>query len=96
MELLTVLEQKIAALVARINDLTAQLDMSRSEHGALMERFDQEKKQLCEQIEKLEDSLLTRHQNIEELSTERELTKMAVDDLIKSIDTIVNREHEQS
>ena len=47
-------------------------------------------------IEKLEDSLLTRHQNIEELSTERELTKMAVDDLIKSIDTIVNREHEQS
>lgn len=49
----------------------------------------QKNKELNEQLEKLENNLLTRHDNLENLNQERELTKMAVEDLIKDIDTIV-------
>jgi len=51
-----------------------------------------ENEDLRKQIEKLEDSLLARHESIEALSQEKELTRMAVDDLIKDIDSIVGSE----
>ncbi len=63
-------------------------DDLRGEVGLLKE----ENQQLRLQAEKLEEALLARHQSLEGLSQERELTKMAVDDLIKSIDVLIEPE----
>lgn len=93
----------------RLQDLEAEAEISREENvrlSALLEenrlttgeeiaKLRETNAHLCAQIEKLEDTLLVRHQNVEALNQERELTKMAVDDLIKDIDSIVNNEQRQ-
>jgi chromosome segregation ATPase len=87
----------------RITDLTLELERSRDERRSLEERSTVLQQELVNaheeitllraQTEKLEEGLLARHQNIEGLHQERELTKMAVDDLIKSIDVLIEAEH---
>lgn len=85
MDALGVLEQKIAALIeSNKTDLTCIKDLRLT-----VERLQEENKQLKEQLEKLENSLLVRHQSVEELHQEKVLTKMVLDDLIKSIDLLV-------
>lgn len=91
---------------ARISELCMELEMKSQDHLKLsqemestrgssqdeMVRLMEENEQLKKQVEKLEDTLLVRHQSIEGLNQEREFTKMAVDDLIKSIDILVEQE----
>lgn len=81
MEVLNVLEKKIAGLIELIKKL-------QTENNALTEQ----NLELMEKLEKLESSLLAREQNVEERSQEMVLTKMVVDDLIKSIDLLVEQE----
>ena len=93
----------------RMSELCIELEMSKEENLKMREqlasvkqssgdeftRLMEENEQLRKQVEKLEDTLLVRHQSIEGLNQERELTKMAVDDLIKSIDILVEHESQQ-
>lgn len=77
MEALNILEQKIASLIeSKKTDQTLIKDL-RAEVSLVKE----ENIQLKDQLEKLENSLLVHHQ-----------TKMVVDDLIKSIDLLVEQE----
>ncbi len=84
MEVLNVLEKKIASLI----ELTRVL---KAEKLALAE----ENLVLKEKMERLETSLLTQEQDAQEHSQEIVLTKMMVDDLIKNIDQIINPEPQQ-
>lgn len=81
MEVLNVLEKKIAGLIELIKELKAEKAVLQEENIELKER-----------LEKLESSLLMRERNVEEQSQEMVLTKMVVDDLIKSIDLLVDQE----
>lgn len=81
MEVLNVLEKKIAGLIELIKELKIQ-NIQLTEQNA----------QLKHQLETLENSLLSRHQNIEEMGQERALTKLVVDDLIKNIDLLIEQE----
>jgi hypothetical protein len=84
MEVLNVLEKKIASLI----ELTRVL---KAEKLALA----QENLVLKEKMERLETSLLTQEQDAQEHSQEIVLTKMMVDDLIANIDQIINPEPQQ-
>lgn len=93
----------------RLQDVTSELETFREESVRLAAQLEELKKtseseriklleenaRLNARAEKLEDTILTGKQNVEALSQERELTKMAVDDLIKDIDSIVNPESQQ-
>ncbi len=84
MEVLNVLEKKIAGLIELIKEL-------RAENAALIQGnlvLEQNNELLKDQIEKLQASLLERPQEIA-------LTKTAVDDLIKNIDFLIEHEQEQ-
>jgi uncharacterized coiled-coil DUF342 family protein len=100
MESLSLLEQKIAALISSkkhdtdtIRELREELAQSNEEVARLVE----EVMQLKSELEQLKNTLLMGHQNVETLSEERELTKAALDNLIESISFLVEQEptHEQ-
>jgi len=78
MNILKVLEGKVAELVKKIKELEAA-------NGKLIA----ENMQLTAKLETMENSMLSDIQRIEELDQEKALTKMVVDDLIKSIDSLV-------
>lgn len=81
LEKLNLLEKKIASLVEM---LKAEKEVNA--------RLAEEKTQLASRLDIVETSLLKGSQNIEELNQERVLTKMVVDELINSIDKLVERE----
>ena len=83
MEVLNVLEKKIASLIDMIKEL-------KSEKALLIE----ENLMLREKLDNFESSLLTREKNVEERDQEIVLTKMVVDDLIKSIDLLVEEQQQ--
>ena len=76
MDMLTVLEGKVLKLVSHVATLKAEND-----------RLLEENLQLREQIESLETLIL---KDKSEISQDRELTKLVVDGLIDSIDSIVD------
>ena len=76
MDLLKVLEEKVAGLVRRIKELEA------------------ENVQLTAKLETMENSMLSDIKRIEELDQEKALTKMVVDDLIISIDSLVEGDND--
>ncbi len=76
------LEKKVALLI----------EMVRNER-AINSRLIEENRNLAARLESLENSLLKDSRTMEELNSERQLTKMAVDELIQSIDRLVE-EHE--
>ena len=84
MEALVLLEKKIAALVDVVQEL-------KNEKLKLVE----ENIQLALKLEAVEYSLLTDNERIEKLNQERALTKTVVDDLIRSIDLLVENEKQQ-
>lgn len=88
MEVLGVLEKKLADLVELAKRLKDKSEQLQEKNTALA----QENVQLHERIETLETSLLN---DKEELYQEKELTKLVVDGLIKSIDSLVENEHSQ-
>lgn len=92
MEALNVLEQKIACLIeSKKVDLALIKDLK-----STVSQLQAENKQIKDQLEKLENSLLVGHQDVEELHQERMLTKMVVDDLIKSIDLLVEHDSQHT
>ncbi|HVX00799.1 MAG TPA: hypothetical protein VHA52_10250 [Candidatus Babeliaceae bacterium] len=100
MESLSLLEQKISALICSkkqdnetIRELREQVALCTDENHRLVE----ENLQLKAEIEQMKNTLLMGHQNVETLSEERELTKAALDNLIESISFLVEQEqnHEQ-
>lgn len=81
MEVLNVLEKKIAGLIELIKEL-------RADKTAL----EKEKTSLLAKVEKLEAALLVREKGDNERNKEIALTKSVVTDLIKSIDLLVGQE----
>lgn len=81
MEVLNVLEKKIASLIEMIKELKAEKALLIEENLELKQRLDS-----------FESSLLSREKNVEERTQEIVLTKMVVDDLIKSIDLLVEEQ----
>ncbi len=81
MEVLGILEKKVSDLVCLVKEL-------KMENATLQD----ENRQLKEKVDALETMVL---KDKDELDQEKELTKLVVDGLIKSIDTIVEGEHQQ-
>ena len=81
MDLLKILEEKLATLVELVKDL-------KTENAELA----QDNAQLKMKLSMLEKSLQGDEQCIQELKQEKELTKLCVDDLIKSIDALVENQ----
>ena len=85
MNTLKVLEEKVTTLISRIKELEAENKTLTAENT-----------QLTAKLESMENSMLSDIQRIDALDQEKALTKMVVDDLINSIDSIVegNNDHE--
>lgn len=79
LERLQVLEKKIALLI----DLL-KMERERSH------QFEEEKNVFAARVDAMESSLLKETKSSEEFSQERALTKMMVDELIQTIDQIVD------
>jgi cell division protein FtsB len=80
-EVLSLLEKRVSDLVSVVKDLRSQnVELSK------------ENQQLKEKVEALETVIL---KDKDQLSEEQELTKLVVDGVLKSIDAIVEGEHQQ-
>lgn len=77
---LTVLEEKVVLLVNTVKSLK-QENADLKELNMLLQ----------EQLKALEGSLVSETKDLEELSQEKIMTKMAVDDLLKSIDELIDQ-----
>ena len=77
---LTLLEEKVVMLVNTVKGL-------KQENATLLEK----NKTLEDQLKALEGSLVSETKDLEELSQEKIMTKMAVDDLLKSIDELIDQ-----
>lgn len=82
LETLNHLEKKINLLIEMVKN-----------EKSINQRLAEENRQLVARLESMENSLLKESKTMEELSQERQLTKMAVDELIQSIDRLVE-EHQ--
>ena len=104
MEVLLVLEEKIKALVAMVKDLKGQLSALQSEYDSLKTEVVELKAenaklaegnaQLTFQLNTIESSILKETGHVQELTEERSMTRLVLDDLIKSIDLIVENENQ--
>lgn len=81
METLSILEKKVVSLIDTIKQLKAEND-----------RLVEENAQLAERVIMLEGAVHADAKRTEELDQEKALTKMVVDDLIKSIDSLIESE----
>ncbi len=84
MKALGILEKKITALVAVVQDLKKE-----------NKRLQEENVHLATKLSSMEESLLVDVERIEKLNQEKVLTKNIVDDLIRSIDLLVENEKQQ-
>lgn len=105
MDALHLLEKKISSLVAIVQNLKEknkqladQATTSTKENEGLRVQYakvSKENSQLLEKIKGLEKDALEGNDQIDELSEEKALTKIAVDDLLerlKSIDSLVEKQ----
>lgn len=97
MEALNILEEKLASLVSiaqqfKKNNAQLQSDneMLKSENISLMK----ENSHLIHQLELKEEFSVKESQEIDELYQEKKLAKSVVDNLIKSIDSLVDKENQ--
>lgn len=81
MELLQVLEDKVAVLIKLINELKTENT-----------RLNQENMQISAKLQFLESSIQNQEKRNSELNLEKELTKDAVDGLIKTIGSLVENQ----
>lgn len=88
MEVLHILEEKIARLIESKKKDVELIGALKKEVSVLQ----QDNEILKNNVEKLEHSLLAYDTNATALNQERELAKMAVDDLIGSIDALIGEE----
>lgn len=77
---LTLLEEKVIRLV----DMVKSLKLAN-------QALEEENQMLKHRLMKTESSLVAETKDLEELSQEKMMTKMIVDDLIKSIDSLVDQ-----
>lgn len=102
MDALQVLEQKITSLVSMVHELKAQKDQAHKDlevlHFEAAElknnnaKLEKENAQLLSKIDNIEKQAIEGNDQINELSEEKTLTKIAVDDLLerlKAIDSMV-------
>lgn len=104
MEAVLVLEEKIKALVAMVKMTKEQNSTLQSKYDSLKSEFTQLKAendmlfegnaQLTFQLNAIEKSMLKETGHVQELTQERSITRSALDDLIKSIDSIVENENQ--
>lgn len=81
LEQIQLLEKKVALLITIVRD-----------EKAANETLTQENKVLVSRLDSLENSLLKESRTMEDLQQERMLTKKAVDELISSIDKLVEEQ----
>jgi len=92
MEALGLLEKKIKNLVEFVGKLKGENAKLKTENSRLKDenvKLLKEIKSFEIRMESTEGSILEQSKNLEELSQEKELTKIVVDDLIKNIDSFV-------
>ncbi len=92
MDILKNLQEKIEFLVDTVKKLKfekEQLLLEKEQILSAKELLIEENGELKIKLANLENSLLKETKNIDDLSQERAMTKMVVDDLIKSIDLLV-------
>lgn len=104
MEVVLLLEEKIKTLVGMINnmknnynELQSKYDLLQSENVQLQaanDKLTEDNAQLTVQLNTIEKSMLKETSHVEELSQERSMTRLVLDDLIKSIDSIVENENQ--
>lgn len=103
MEVLSILQEKIEALIAVIKNLKKDNAAFCKENEALKNENDElmaenakiaeGNAQLTAQLRSIENSILVESDNLKELKKERSSTKSVLDELIKSIDSIVEHEN---
>lgn len=81
METLSALQEKIEQLIGYSKELKLENDHLKKEN-----------KQLAKKLDSLETAMLENKSNVKQLSQEKEKTKGVVDDLIKTIDSLVQTE----
>lgn len=84
---LTLLEEKVIRLV----DMVKTLKLSNQSFQEKNQSLEAENQMLKNQLMKTESSLVAETKDLEELSQEKMMTKMILDDLIKSIDSLVDQ-----
>ncbi len=105
MDSLKVLEQKLVSLVSLLKDLKAQNEQLQAEKATLESETEglkaenatlaEDNAQLTAKLDAFEDVASKGTQQVENLNQEKMLAKRVVDDLIKSIDLLVEREDQQ-
>ena len=104
MEVLLVLEEKIKTLVAMIKCLKKQNEALQSKYDSLNEghealkaendKLAESNAQLALQLKTIENTILKETGHVQELTEERSMTRLVLDDLIKSIYSIVENENQ--
>jgi predicted nuclease with TOPRIM domain len=104
MEVLLVLEEKVKTLVAMVKNLNDQHSTLQSKYDSLKTEIVELKAenaklaegnaQLTFQLNTVESSILKETGHVLELTEERSITRLVLDDLIKSIDLIVENENQ--
>jgi predicted nuclease with TOPRIM domain len=104
MEVLLILEEKVKTLVAMVKNLKDQHGTLQSKYDSLKTEIVELKAenaklaegnaQLTFQLNTIESSILKETGHVLELTEERSITRLVLDDLIKSIDLIVENENQ--
>lgn len=98
---LTLLEEKVVRLVDLVKQFK-QTNLSLQEENIILQEeiklqqnniqnLQEENQMLKHQLMRVENSLVAETKDLEELSQEKMMTKMIVDDLIRSIDSLVEQ-----
>jgi FtsZ-binding cell division protein ZapB len=104
MEVIFTLEEKVKTLIACIKKLKEEIHVLQPENDSLkieIQELKAENAKLAEnnahfimQLRAVENSILLETDHVNELKEERSVTRSALDDLIKSIDSIVENENQ--
>lgn len=104
MEVLLILEEKVKTLVAAVKNMKDQHSALQSKYDSLKTEIVELKAenaklaegnaQLTFQLNTIESSILKETGHVLELTEERSITRLVLDDLIKSIDLIVENENQ--
>ena len=105
MESLVILEKKLYQLLTIVQDVSQKNKDFERENESLKQiledlkfenaRFAEENVQLTSQLKVIENSLQRENTESDALQQEKNLAKLVVDDLIKSIDALMERESQQ-
>lgn len=105
MKILEVLEDRVNRLITmsidfakKNKDLAKDIDLLKEELAIVKTeniKFAEDNAALITQLKSLESTTEKENKQLRDLSEEKSLAKLVVDDLIKSIDALIERENEQ-